>query len=519
VDESNVIALPGVDGPGQRDGTPIEGRSGGISLAFAHTPIAWHGQPVPGGGTLSPVAFVNPPTINRSGRMAFFSNIDGVLRNQGVFVADQNGLTPIAIGCGGGGGSGDPGTGCGDPTPIGGTFSGMFGGTVFAPPINDWGDVLFISDVYGGSSPRAMFLYQAAENDIIKIAAVGDPSPMGGIIGAVGPGSLNNRRQIVFLMRHPGSTDTQVFKWEGGTVTKYVAVGDPAPGGGTFRIIAGESLGFVDGTTIPIGAVPDINELGQISFFGIVQGGLAERGLFLSQAGVHQWYLSRNDPTPLGGSYVGFWGPIINDNAEMTAFADIHLGGGQYTSAWIVGKPGNWRKALAFYDQVDGGQVCGQAVSRNPFQVLDDCGSLVAWCNIRLPDSSERERLIIVSCGGAVDVVARQGEPTPLGGTFGTMQSWPSVNDLGQATLSTATPGAPGILNAHFRSAVGNRKGDADHDLDLDFYDFAEMGACLAGPAVCPRAFACRVFDFDDDADFDLADFADFQTAFMEEGR
>ena len=92
----------------------------------------------------------------------FVASVNGAERNQGIFVADEQGLHPIAIGCGGGGGSGDPGSGCGDPSPIGGTFSGFFQGTVFAPPINVHGDVLFMADVDGGSSPRGLFLYSSA---------------------------------------------------------------------------------------------------------------------------------------------------------------------------------------------------------------------------------------------------------------------------------------------------------------------------------------------------------------------
>src|SRR5262245_5762753 len=54
---------------------------------------AAHGQVAPNtnGGTLDPVAFANPTTINASGRVAFNSQVDGSNRNQGVFVADSDG--------------------------------------------------------------------------------------------------------------------------------------------------------------------------------------------------------------------------------------------------------------------------------------------------------------------------------------------------------------------------------------------------------------------------------------------
>src|SRR6185503_13803251 len=69
--------------------------------------LAGYGTAVPGGGTLSPTAFSNPATINSAGKIAFFSDVNGASRNQGIFVADTTGFTPIVMGCGGGGGSGN----------------------------------------------------------------------------------------------------------------------------------------------------------------------------------------------------------------------------------------------------------------------------------------------------------------------------------------------------------------------------------------------------------------------------
>src|SRR5439155_27213866 len=114
---------------------------------------AAHGQIAPNtnGGTLNPVAFINPTTVNASGRVAFNSQVDGSDRNQGVFVADSDGtISAIAIGCGGLGGGGDTTSMCGDVSSIGGHFGGFFFGTVFTPDIDDAGDALVLCDVNGG---------------------------------------------------------------------------------------------------------------------------------------------------------------------------------------------------------------------------------------------------------------------------------------------------------------------------------------------------------------------------------
>ncbi len=269
---------------------------------------AAHGQVAPNtnGGTLDPVAFANPTTVNSSGRVAFNSGVDGSDRNQGVFVADSDGtIGAIAIGCGLPGGSGDTTSSCGDTSPIGGHFGGFFSGnTVFTPDINDAGDVLFLCDVNGGDSRRALFLYQAASGQIVKVAAIGDPSPIGGTFGAVGPGSMNNNGKVVFLASQVGETiNSNLFMWDNGVVTKVAALGDPAPGGGTFSGLGVESFGFGDGTFIPGGPVPDINDSDQIAFRAIVSGGITGRGIVVRTNQVDEWYVKVPDPTPIGGTY------------------------------------------------------------------------------------------------------------------------------------------------------------------------------------------------------------------------
>lgn len=149
-----------------------------VTLNFTHLAVAYDGQPVEAGSLVCDGWF-NPASLNNAGQITFQAHVAGQERNQAMFLANAAGLQVVAMGCGGIGGSGVPGD-CGDPTPIGGTFAGLFGGSFIVPAINDNGDVLFLADVYQGSAPRGLFLYRAPEGDIVKVAAVGDPSPLGG---------------------------------------------------------------------------------------------------------------------------------------------------------------------------------------------------------------------------------------------------------------------------------------------------------------------------------------------------
>jgi hypothetical protein len=413
---------------------------------------AAHGQVAPNtnGGTLNTVAFANPTTVNASGRVAFNSQVDGSDRNQGVFVADSDGtITAIAIGCGGLGGGGDTTSMCGDASPIGGHFGGFFSGTVFTPDINDAGDVLFFCDVNGGDSRRALFLYQAASGQIVKVAAVGDPSPIGDTFGAIGPGSINNNGKVVFLASHVGETvNSNLFMWDNGVVTKVAALGDPAPGGGTFSGLGTESFGgFPDGTSIPVGPVPDINDSDQIAFRAIVSGGITSRGIIVRTDQVDEWYVKVPDPTPIGGTYFDMQAAAINNAGQIAFFSDYRPTPETFNSGWFAGAPGNWRKVVVFFDPIDGGQCLGLAFSRNPMQTIDAAGNVVFWAN--LDSNGTSDRLVLSLTDGNLLIAARRGDPTPIGGTFGSMDAWPAINgNIG--TLNVATPGAQnGALSAH----------------------------------------------------------------------
>ena len=430
------------------------GRAGSGSEALVSTVCSnvfrvGYNDPAPG-GNLACIAHANAGTRSALDGTAFFSQINGPARNQGIFVTDSQGLHTIAIGCGGGGGSGSPGSGVGDPSPIGGTFSGMFGGTFFAPASNQNGDVLFMSDVDGGSSPRGLFLYKAATQTIVKVAAVGDPSPTGGTLLEVGPGSINDAQTVVFAAWGSGAANDLVLKWQGGTVTKVAANGDLAPSGGAFQFLITESLGFVDGSTIHCGPLPDINDVGQISFRAITTGG--SRGVIVQTSGVNQWYVLAGDPTPHGGTYFDLQGACINDAGQIAFFADWKPTPTTFNSGWFVGKPGNWRSGLSFGDPISTGVCAGQAFSRNPIQALDDNGDLLQWTVIDYGGSNQKEALVICAADNSLTIVVQQGGPTPDGGTFNGFDAWPSLVGL-RGAYGGGTPGS-GHLNSYFQFGV-----------------------------------------------------------------
>lgn len=409
-----------------------------------------YGDPAPrtGGGTLGTVAPFFDTTINSSGNVTFGSTVVGSDRNQGFFTSNSDGsVNAVVIGCGDFGGGGDTTSVCGDPSPIGGKISGLF---FYTPSINDAGDVVFISDVNGGSARRALFVFRAATRTLEKVAAPGDPSPIGGVFDSVSPGVISNSGKVFFLaLPTPGSFDSDLFMWDNGVVTKVAATGDPAPGGGTYSIIGSQSVGYVDGTTMPIGPLPDINDSDQITFRAIVSGGITDRGIIVRTNGVDQWYVKVPDPTPIGGTYLSMEAPSINNAGQVSFFADYHPTPDTINSGWFAGAPGNWRKVLVFFDSVDGGQVLGLALSNNPEHEIDAAGNVFVWAN--LDSNGTEDRLLLNLTDGSLLVVARNGDPTPLGGTFNGMSPWPTINKENGGIFGAYTPGAQnGILNSYF---------------------------------------------------------------------
>jgi uncharacterized lipoprotein YddW (UPF0748 family) len=85
-----------------------------------------------------------------------------------------------------------------------------------------------------------------------------------------------------------------------------------------------------------------------------------------------------------------------------------------------------------------------------------------------------------------------------------------------RVTISTAGSDAGEYTSADALKLVltGYALGDGNGDGAVDWADFADCGECLTGPAAEPVGADCEVYDFNDDTDADLADFAEFQQAF-----
>ncbi len=153
----------------------------------AITPVAIHGDAVPGGGTLREAV---SPAINDAGDVAFGGTLStdssGAFQ---VFVrrASTGRLEQI--------------TAAGRAAPGGGVFTESLG-----HHINDRGDVLLLGFVDVGAGTSIAELFLSSRGELTRIVGPGDSMPGGGRIAflgaalAIGPSqfSLNNRGDIAF---------------------------------------------------------------------------------------------------------------------------------------------------------------------------------------------------------------------------------------------------------------------------------------------------------------------------------
>ncbi|HET6372049.1 MAG TPA: hypothetical protein VFG76_02000, partial [Candidatus Polarisedimenticolia bacterium] len=308
------------------------------------------------------------------------------------------------------------------------------------------GDVLFLADLFGGSSPRGLFLYKKATGTIVKVAAIGDPSPVGNLDALAG-GSLNNNDEVAFL-GGPGNSNQQmaVLHWKNGVLRLVVKPGHQIPGG-TVTSLVWFGFNAPDSTYIPFAELPDINDSGAISFYAVLNGTI--EGLFVSRDGVHELYVQTGQETPAGGAFFSLYAPILNNAGEIAFSGEYKLD--PWTAGWFVGRPGRWRQVLSFYDRLQGGQAWGIAVSHNPQQPLDDDGNLIVWSDVMVDGGSSLHTVNVGYSDGTFETIVKGGDPSPMGGMIGELYAWPTLRSR-FCGIEASLFGIPGVYGAYLES-------------------------------------------------------------------
>ncbi len=337
LNEGGDVAIPFALEP--FDFTPSGFNSGLFRFSHSHqtlSAVVLPGTPAPGGGTFTGVYFNT--SLNNRGDIVFSGIVTGADIDPnsppgsmglgiGVFLADgHDAISSVAR--------------PGDSAPGGGTFDMAINGS-----INQSGDIAFGGHVAGEECidigfplvcGESVYLKDAATGTIQSIAHQGDPAPGGGVFRLAFGGVVNSRGDVVFigdLTPAPTTGDALgVFLFSKDTTIAVARPGDPMPGGGTFV-----RAGFQDATY-------DLNNRGDVSFAATLStddnmDGIADNGLYVFSKGSVRLVARTGTILPGLGTiaYLGLapfapspvgTGGIINERGQVLFFATLSDGRG-----------------------------------------------------------------------------------------------------------------------------------------------------------------------------------------------
>lgn len=237
--------------------------------------------------------------LDGSGRAAFSAILTGGI--DGLFL-DTAGTDSVLVG------EGDAA-----PTPPGGTLAASIG-TIGFFGMNAAGDVVFHSNVSGGSHSEGVFLRSAA-GSFQMLAGAGD-SVFGGpetFVGFDHP-VLNDAGLVAFAAETSGGPASPgLFADTGSTTLALARAGDAAPdtGGGTL-------VDFL---------YPAVNASGSVAFLSNVAGGSATGGLFVASSSL--------ESVAVDGQVVSGAGPI----SSVSSLPDIASDGSVALSIGFASGP------------------------------------------------------------------------------------------------------------------------------------------------------------------------------------
>lgn len=298
-------------------------RSTGISK------LAAVGDSVPSGERIAGFGEHPAVAMNERGAVAFAAALTGGKATSGIFTAQNNKIAAVAL------------SGAAAPDIAGATLA------QFEPPaINDGGDVAFLATTRRGRESGET-IYLRRRGELVKLVGSGDAAPGGGIFASFGNPSLNNKGEIAFaaiveqgpvlggvfmgtrandlrlvlgagspsptggifarfserldlndagtialsaVLRN-GGPSAAVFAIENDAPRALAALGDPAPGGGSFAAFA---------------SWPVLSQAGSIAFIASVEGGPGALAVFLAG--------------PAGLTRVAAVGDALLDGARLAAF-------------------------------------------------------------------------------------------------------------------------------------------------------------------------------------------------------
>jgi hypothetical protein len=317
----------------------------------------------------------------------------------------------------------------GQVAPTGGSFDRFdIESQPIVAPINASGHVAFYATLVRTKAREGIFL--AMGSRIVKLAAIGDIVPGGGILSEFARHpvpALNDADKLAFGASVAGARATEgVFLASEGSIKVIALSGADAPGVATGTFIEFDT--------------PALNNWDEVTFVATVRRGRETlQALYLYSSGKLRKLVLEGDLTPKGGAFSKFGVPVIN-NKGVIAFPAVLEHGPVLGGIFIAGTR-DLRLLIGTGESGPGGMMLLQFSER---VAINDDDYIALGAHLRSGDDS-KEAVLLADASGVAQV-AIVGDGAPGGGTFSGFGAWPSLGPGDMVAFVAAIEGGPGSV-------------------------------------------------------------------------
>jgi hypothetical protein len=299
------------------------------------------------------------------------------------------------------------------------------------PVINDSGVVAFVNNGIPGFPLFGQGIFQFAGGAVTKIAAIGDAAPGQGTFTGFDPPAMNSSGQVVFhaslqeTLPNPFVPTNGLFLASGSSVSKIIDSGDTFPDGSTFFDVNGS---------------PSINDGGQVAFAGSVDGSVADEGVYLFSSGTLTVVVPGFSSGPNGIIFLQIVNAAIN-NAGQIAFESLILGNCCGNGVFLLSNNTISQIMVPGQASPDGDTFSHSGA----FALAMNASGQVLFASRLLQHTDA----IYLSSGTQLARVAGQGDPVNRDPKFSFPFAFGVSNADDALALDETFPGGEGLFSAH----------------------------------------------------------------------
>jgi hypothetical protein len=299
------------------------------------------------------------------------------------------------------------------------------------PVINDSGVVAFVNNGIPGFPLFGQGIFQFSGGTITKIAAIGDVAPGQGTFTGFDPPAMNSSGQLVFhaslqeTLSNPFVPTNGLFLASGNSLSKIIDSGDTFPDRSTFFDVIGS---------------PSINDAGQVAFAGFVDGFVSDEGVYLFSGGTLTVVIPAFSAGPNGIIFQQIVNAAINNGGQI-AFESSILGSCCGNGVFLLSNNSISQIMLPGQATPDGDTFS----SSGAFALALNASGQVLLASRLLQHTDA----LYISSGAQLARVAGQGDTVNREPEFAIPFAFGVSNADDALAFDETFPGGEGLFNAH----------------------------------------------------------------------